>query len=141
MSSDLFIPDESPGFYRTNPHFTRAYFPARFDITPLNFRLTRHKEAGHIRVFVLGESAVRGTPEPEFGFASLLRAQLKAAYPAKGLRSTTLALSPSTRTRSTGWPERPLSFQPDLFIVYMGNNEVVGPYGPGPELDLMRPCA
>jgi tetratricopeptide (TPR) repeat protein len=129
--SDLFIPDSKPGFYRTNPDFTRAYFPARFDITPLNFRLTKRKEAGHIRVFVLGESAVRGTPEPGFGFVSLLRAQLKAAYPGKEFEVYNLGIVAINSHAVYRMAREAAEFEPDLLIVYMGNNEVVGPYGPG----------
>ena len=44
--ADFFIPDEAPGFYRTNPGFTAPYFPRQFDITPLPFRIESRKEPG-----------------------------------------------------------------------------------------------
>jgi tetratricopeptide (TPR) repeat protein len=130
-STDLFIPDATPGFYRTNPHFTSSYFPPQFDITPLNFRIARTKEAGHVRIFVLGESAVRGTPEPGFGFASQLGPQLRAAYPGRAIEVYNLGIVAINSHVIYQAMRQVLAFQPDLLVVYMGNNEVVGPYGPG----------
>ena len=131
VPTDLFIPDGQPGYYRTNPHFTAPYFPPQFDITPLNFRIARQKEPGHIRVFVLGESAVRGTPEPGFGFVSQLRAQLRAAYPGRQFEVYNLGIVAINSHVVYQMARQAAGFEPDLFVVYMGNNEVVGPYGPG----------
>jgi tetratricopeptide (TPR) repeat protein/lysophospholipase L1-like esterase len=145
VSADLFIRDAKPGYYRTNPNFTSPYFPPQFDITPLNFRIARTKEAGHVRIFVLGESAVRGTPEPGFGFASLLGPQLRAAYPGKAIEVYNLGIVAINSHVIQQVARQVPPFQPDLLIVYMGNNEVVGPYGPGsatfsgmPPLPLIR---
>jgi tetratricopeptide (TPR) repeat protein len=129
--TELFIPDGKPGFYRTNPSFTAPYFPPQFDISPLNFRIARHKEPGHIRIFVLGESAVRGTPEPGFGFAAQLQAQLRAAYPGKGIEVYNLGIVAINSHVVYQAARQAAAFEPDLFVLYMGNNEVVGPYGPG----------
>lgn len=129
--TDLFIPDEKPGYLRTNPNFTSVYFPEQFDIYPLNFRIARHKEPGHIRIFVLGESAVKGTPEPGFGFTSLLEAQLRAAYPDKRFEVYNLGIVAINSHVVYQEARQAASLEPDLFVVYMGNNEVVGPYGPG----------
>ncbi len=140
VPTDLFIPDVKPGFYRTNPHFTAPYFPAQFDITPLNFRIARSKEAGHLRIFVLGESAVRGTPEPGFGFASQLGPQLRAAYPGRSIEVYNLGIVAINSHVVYQVAQQVLAFQPDLLVVYMGNNEVVGPYGPGSaNLSVMPP--
>jgi tetratricopeptide (TPR) repeat protein len=142
VSTDLFIPDEHPGYYRTNPHFTAPYFPPQFDITSLNFRIPRAKEAGHSRIFVLGESAVRGTPEPAFGFASQLAAQLRAAYPGRQVEVYNLGIVAINSHVVYQVARQVLALQPDLLVVYMGNNEVVGPYGPGSvNLSVMPPLA
>lgn len=141
-STDLFVPDERAGFLRTNPHFTAPYFPPQFDITPLNFRIARQKEAGHLRIFVLGESAVRGTPEPAFGFASQLGAQLRAAYPGRPVEVYNLGIVAINSHVVYQVARQVLPLQPDLLVVYMGNNEVVGPYGPGSvNLSIMPPLA
>jgi tetratricopeptide (TPR) repeat protein len=139
VSTDLFIPDEKPGFYRTNPHFTAPYFPPQFDITPLNFRIAGKKEVGHLRIFVLGESAVRGTPEPGFGFASQLGAQLRSAYPGRPIEVYNLGIVAINSHVVYQVAKQVLAFHPDLLVVYMGNNEVVGPNGPGSVSISMMP--
>jgi tetratricopeptide (TPR) repeat protein len=130
--TDLFIPDAKPGYWRTNPNFTTPYFPEQFDLYPLNFRIARHKEPGHLRIFVLGESAVKGTPESGFGFASLLGAQMRAAYPDKQFEVYNLGIvAINSHVVYQVATQVAAALEPDLFVVYLGNNEVVGPYGPG----------
>lgn len=125
------IPDETPGFYRTNPDFVSLFMPTGFDLRPLNFRVALHKPAGTVRIVVLGESAAQGVPAPAFGFAPQLRAQLRARYPGRNievLNTGIVAINSHVVHRIAHDLAR---FSPDLFVVYLGNNEVVGPYGPG----------
>ncbi|MDI1335116.1 MAG: hypothetical protein PSU94_02940 [Lacunisphaera sp.] len=128
---DFFIPDEMPGYYCANPAFTALFMPAQFGIRPLNFRLRQHKEAGGLRVFVLGESAAQGTPEPAFGFAAQLQAQLAAHYPGRKVEVCNLGITAINSHVVYEVARQLPAFEPDLFVVYMGNNEVIGPYGPG----------
>jgi len=128
----LFIPDEDqPGYYCANPDFTALFLPAHFGIRPLNFRLKKHKDPRSLRVFVLGESAAQGTPEPGFGFAAQLQAQLAAHYAGRNVEVLNLGIT-AINSHVVYQVARQLpAFEPDLFVVYMGNNEVIGPYGPG----------
>ncbi len=143
--STLFIPDERTGYVRTNPRFTESFLPPQFDITPLSFRLSRHKEPGHIRVFVLGESAVRGIPEPGLSFVPLVRAHLQQAFPGRQIEVYNLGIVAINSHVVRQMAEEAADLEPDLMVVYMGNNEVVGPFGPGsatrsgmPPLSLIR---
>jgi len=129
--TELFIPDGKPGYYRTNPNFTAPFIPASFGIRPLNFRIRKQKEPGIIRVFVLGESAAQGVPDPDFGIASHLRAQLKARYPGKSFEVFNLGITAIDSHVVYRIVKQSAAFEPDLLVIYMGNNEVVGPYGPG----------
>ena len=145
QSTDFFIPDDQPGVYRTNPHFTDLFFPASFGLKPLNFRLPKAKPAGSYRVFVLGESAAMGVPEPGFALAPQLRAQLRAAYPGRDIEVYNLGVTAINSHAIREIARQAVQFQPDLLVIYMGNNEVVGPYGPGsavtdavPPLPLIR---
>jgi tetratricopeptide (TPR) repeat protein len=130
-STDFFIPDSLPGIYRTNPRFTETFFPASFGLTPLNFRLPKEKPPGSVRVFVLGESAALGMPEPGFGMAPQVEAQLRATYPGKKIEVYNLAVTAINSHVILKIARQAIYFHPDLLIVYMGNNEVVGPSGPG----------
>jgi thioredoxin-like negative regulator of GroEL len=125
------IPDEQPGYYRTNPNFVRLFMPSTFDLRPQNFRITKTKPADTWRVVVLGESAVQGVPTPAFGLVAQLRAQLRARYPERKievLNAGVVAINSHVVRRIM---EDLADFSPDLVVVYLGNNEVVGPYGPG----------
>ncbi len=128
---DFFIPDEKPGYFQTNPAFTTLFMPAQFGIRPLNFRLRQHKDPGSLRVFVLGESAAQGTPEPAFGFAAQLQAQLSARYAGRKVEVFNLGITAINSHVVREVARQLPAFAPDLFVIYMGNNEVIGPYGPG----------
>lgn len=129
--SSFLIPDAAPGVYRTNPDFAGLFLPGNFDLRPLNFRVTARKAPGTLRVVLLGESAAQGVPVPSFAFGPQLRAQLRALYPGREvevLDTGIVAINSHVVYRIARDMAR---FEPDLFVVYMGNNEVVGPYGPG----------
>lgn len=125
------IPDESPGYYRTNPDFVSLFMPGSFDLRPLNFRVALRKPAGTVRIVVLGESVTQGIPAPPFALVPQLRAQLRARYPEKNLEVINTGIV-AINSHVVYRVARDLArFKPDLYIVYLGNNEVVGPYGPG----------
>ncbi len=125
----FFVPDEAPGTYRTNPRFTERFFPASFGLKPVNFRLARAKPAGTVRIFVLGESAAMGVPEPAFGLAPHLRAYLRALRPDISIEVHNLGVTAIDSHVVLAIAREALAFSPDLLVVYTGNNEVVGPYG------------
>ncbi len=130
-SAKFLIPDREPGYYRTNQEYVSLFMPESFDLRPLNFRVARAKPANTLRVVVLGESAVQGIPAPAFGFVSQLRAQLRARYPQKKIEVLNTGVV-AINSHVVYQIARDLAaFSPDLFVVYLGNNEVVGPYGPG----------
>lgn len=128
--AEFFIPDAKPGWFRTNPWFTNTFFPPTFGLKPLNFRLPRQKPAGEFRVFVVGESAAMGVPEPGFGLAPQLRAQLRAAWPGRNVAVYNLGLTAINSHAIVPIVRQAAAFSPDAFVIYMGNNEVVGPFGP-----------
>ena len=63
------IPDDQPGYLRTNPDYVGLFLPEEFDLKPLNFRVAARKPANTVRIVVLGESAAQGIPVPAFAFA------------------------------------------------------------------------
>lgn len=126
----FFIRDRQPGYLRTNPAFTSLFFPASFGLKPENFRLAEKKDPNTFRVFVLGESAAMGVPEPGFGLAPQLQAQWRAAYPTRQVEVYNLGVTAINSHCVRLIAQEALRLEPDLLVVYMGNNEVVGPYGP-----------
>ena len=117
-----------------NDRFTRQFFPPGAFRLPAAFAIPAEKRPGTFRIFVVGESAAEGDPEPSYSFARYLEVMLRDRYPAvrfevinTGIAAiNSHALLPITRDVGRR--------SPDLFIFYAGNNEVVGPYGPGTSL-------
>ena len=66
-----------------NREFGRWVFPQGMDRAPFPnpFVLNEHKQRGTYRIFVLGESAAMGFPEPSFSFSRVLEIMLRERYP------------------------------------------------------------
>jgi tetratricopeptide (TPR) repeat protein len=83
-----------------------------------------------VRILVLGESAAMGFPSPEFGLGRTLAAQLKLRHPRQRFEIVdgTMTLINSHLLREIA--AEAMDYAPDLVVVYAGNNEYIGPYGP-----------
>jgi len=116
--------------YIENQDFTRRYFPSGLARSPQPTVLKATKPAGTCRIFVFGESAAMGDPEPAFGFARVLEVLLRerVGKPVEVVNVAVTAIN-SHVIRQIAEDCRPL--EGDLWIIYMGNNEVVGPFGAG----------
>ena len=55
-------------------------------LKPHPFKFSHPKPEDTLRIFVLGESAAMGTPEPAFGFSRILERLLQHRYPDRPLR-------------------------------------------------------
>jgi tetratricopeptide (TPR) repeat protein len=114
-----------------NVQFSWRFFPRNIapEFDPFSFPTV--KSSGTYRIFVLGESAAQGTPDCAYGFGRILKALLSHAHPGTNFEVITAAM-PAINSHVVVEITRDLArYQPDLFVVYMGNNEVIGPYGPG----------
>ena len=89
------------------------------------------KPAGKVRIFVLGGSAAMGTPDPSFNFGQILGVMLREQYPGVQFEVVNGAMTAINSYVVREIARDCAAREPDLFVVYMGNNEVIGPYGPG----------
>jgi tetratricopeptide (TPR) repeat protein len=114
-----------------NQYFTATFFPPGMLRTPRPYAIPAAKAPGTFRIFVLGESAAWGEPDPTFGFVRYLEVVLRASFPSikfEIINTGTTAIDSHVMLPIA----RDLAqHQPDLFLLYAGSNEVVGPYGPG----------
>lgn len=89
------------------------------------------KDPGEVRIVVLGESAAEGFPLPAFSLARVLETVLKERNPGLNARVVSLAMtgidSHQIRRLGRAAAER---LDPDIVVIYAGNNEVIGPCGP-----------
>jgi len=117
-----------------NLFFPAPFFPPGMIKTPQAYAIPAGKPAGTYRVFVLGESAAMGDPDPAYAFSRYLEVMLRKQYPSMNFEVINTG-SVAVNSHVLLPLARGLAKQrPDLFIIYSGNNEVVGPYGPGTAL-------
>jgi tetratricopeptide (TPR) repeat protein len=129
--TDFFLKAKLDGrtVYVENHQFGRRFFPPGLERSPTQFVLPADKPARTYRIFVLGESAAQGFPDPSYGFARILEVLLRQQYP--GIRFEVINTAMTAINSHVLLPiaRECADHQPDLFIIYAGNNEVVGPYG------------
>lgn len=131
--------------YVENDQFGRRFFPRSLVRIPSPTVFPVVKATNHCRIFVLGESAALGDPEPAFGFGRYLEVLLHERFP-----QTEFEVVSAAMTAINSHALRPIARDcarrdGDLWVIYMGNNEVVGPFGAGtvvgpksPPLSLIR---
>jgi tetratricopeptide (TPR) repeat protein len=125
--------------YLSNPRFTWLFFDPALARVPPPFSLAVHKPANTVRVFVLGSSAAEGDPEPGFGIARVLEVLLRDEYPGVEFEVVNAAATAVNSHFVYASARGCLRLEPDLLVVYEGNNEVVGPYGAGTVLTTAVP--
>lgn len=118
-------------YYQENPDFADQFYPPSLNIGPVENTFSVQRDPDLIRVFVLGGSAALGFPHKNHGLDRLLQSQLRAALPGRRVEVINLAMT-SVNSHvmyavAASLPER----SADFAVILMGNNEVVGPYGPG----------
>lgn len=114
-----------------NLFFAAPFFPAGSVQTPRLYSIPAQKPPGTYRIFVLGESAAMGDPDPAYGFSRYLEVMLRERFPGMNfevVNTGSVAINSHVVLRIA---QQLANQRPDLFIIYSGNNEVVGPYGPG----------
>ncbi|MHB8522800.1 MAG: tetratricopeptide repeat protein [Limisphaerales bacterium] len=128
-----------------NARFGWRFFPRQLARAPRPIALPADKAPGTCRIFVLGESAALGDPEPAYGFPRLLEALLKGRFPAKKIEVVNAAMTAINSNVILPIARDCAGQRGDIWVIYMGNNEVVGPFGAGtifgaqvPNLTLLR---
>jgi len=132
-SSRFFISSQIDGekFLIPNRKFTHKFFPASIARTPLPLRMAAHKPEGTCRIFLFGESAAYGDPDPSFGMGRYLEALLESRYPATDFEVVCVAITAINSHVILPVARDCAKRDGDLWVVYMGNNEMVGPFGAG----------
>jgi len=114
-----------------NLMFSRRFFPAMLAREFEPFVFPTRKPAGTYRIFILGASAAQGVPNHAFRFGRILEVMLQDRFPDTRFEVITAAMAAINSHVVVQVAKECARYEPDLFVIYMGNNEVVGPYGPG----------
>lgn len=128
-----------------NPRFIEQFFPIEIARQPVSFAYPEEKPAETFRIFILGASAAQGDPEQSYGFSRILKVLLRERFPAINFEVINTAITATNSHVVLPIAKEVSQHQPDMAIIYLGNNEVVGPFGAGtifsqlsPNLSLIR---
>jgi len=116
-------------YFVENDRFGLRFFPPALARSPSPFRMPAKKAPGTYRIFVLGESAALGDPRPAFGAARYLQVLLEERYPNTRFEVICAAITAINSHAILPIARDCAKHDGDLWIVYMGNNEMVGPFG------------
>lgn len=117
--------------YVDNQRFGRLFFPPSLVRHPTPLQFDALKATNTLRLFVMGESAAMGDPDPCFGFARILEVLLRERHPKLKVEVVNTGITAVNSHTVHAIAKDCTSKEGDFWIVYMGNNEVVGPYGAG----------
>lgn len=128
--------NDEPCYYN-NTKFAWRFFHPNIARTTEPFVFPANKSEDTYRIFVMGASAAAGTPDGAFCFGRMLEVMLHRQYPKANSEVITAAMPAINSHVVLEIADDCTRYQGDLFIVYLGNNEVVGPYGAGTVFSTM----
>jgi tetratricopeptide (TPR) repeat protein len=119
-------------YWFPNEKFAHQFFGPHGTSRPVYFRLPVQKPPDTFRIVLLGESAAMGTPDPAFSFGRILEVMLEQRFRGQKIELVNAAMRGIDSHVVRHIARDCARLKPDLFIVYMGNNEVIGLHGPEP---------
>jgi tetratricopeptide (TPR) repeat protein len=109
--------------------FGRRFFPPGLVRGSRPFSMTAIKPPNTLRVFVLGESAAMGDPDFKFGLPRMLEALLGERFPQRRIEVINTSVVAINSHVILPIARDCARQQADLWVIYMGNNEIIGPFG------------
>ncbi len=118
-------------YWVPNDKFGYRFFPPALARTPAPQRMLVKKSPHSFRIFVFGESAAMGDPDPSYGAWRYLQTLLRERYPGTDFEVVCTAMTAINSHAILPIARECARRDGDLWIIYMGNNEMVGPLGAG----------
>ena len=112
-----------------NENFSLRFFPSALARSPRALMMAAKKPADTYRIFILGESAAMGDPEPAYGPGRYLEVLLRERFPGVKFEVVNVAITAINSHVILPIARECARRDGDLWIIYMGNNEMVGPFG------------
>ena len=126
-------------FYVPNAKFTFRFFSPRLARPSLPIRMAADKSASAYRIFLFGESAANGDPDASYGVGRYLEVLLRERFPKTDFEVLCVAITGINSHTILPIARECARHQGDLWLVYMGNNEMVGPFGAETVFGLQAP--
>ncbi|MEO8428377.1 MAG: tetratricopeptide repeat protein, partial [Verrucomicrobiota bacterium] len=124
-----------------NDRFGFRFFPPALARSPAPTVMRQEKPPGVYRIFLFGESAAMGDPRPAYGVGRYLETLLRERFPDRQFEVVCVAMTAINSHAILPIARECARYQGDLWIVYMGNNEMAGPFGANTVLGLQAPHA
>jgi tetratricopeptide (TPR) repeat protein len=118
-------------YYVPNDKFSYRFFPPALAREPSPQRMAVKKAPHTCRIFVFGESAALGDPDPSYGAWRYLQTLLRERFPGTDFEVVCVAMTAINSHAILPIARECARRDGDLWIIYMGNNEMVGPFGAG----------
>ena len=116
-------------YFVQNEDFSLRFFPKEMVRNPGPLRFPVHKSPDTFRIFIFGESAAMGDPAESLAPDRYLGALLRAKYPERKFEIINTAITAIDSHVVLPIARDCAARDGDLWIVYLGNNEMVGPFG------------
>lgn len=124
------VAHEGKNYWVMEPEYTRRVLGRENMVLRQKFLLPVERTPGTRRVVLLGESAAAGYPLPEYGLARMMKVLWSAEFPGGKLEVADLTSVGVNSHVLRVFAREAMRLQPDAVIIYAGNNEVIGPFGP-----------
>jgi tetratricopeptide (TPR) repeat protein len=131
-ATSFFVPLQDGRTLTANRRFGWQFMPRESATQPYPLLMPAQKPPGATRIFILGDSAAQGTPAPAFGFGRILEVMLRQQFPERRFEVVNVAMRGINSHVALPIARECARLAPDLFLVYMGNNETVGIHSPAP---------
>lgn len=112
-----------------NDKFGLRFFAPELARTPPPVVMPAAKSPGTYRIFLMGESAALGDPRPAYGMGRYLEVLLRERFPETQFEVVCAAMTAINSHAILPIARECARHEGDLWVIYMGNNEMVGPFG------------
>ena len=115
--------------YVANQDFGLRFFPRRLVRFPEPVVMPATKAPDTFRIFIFGESAALGDPRPNYGAGCYLEVLLAGRFPQAKFEVINTSMTAINSHAILPIAQECAGHAGDLWLIYMGNNEMVGPFG------------
>jgi tetratricopeptide (TPR) repeat protein len=115
--------------YVANTDFGLRFFPRSQVRIPDMTVMPATKAPDTIRIFIFGESAALGDPRPNYGAGCYLEVLLAERFPQTKFEIINTSMTAINSHVILPIAQECTRHSGDLWLIYMGNNEMVGPFG------------